>query len=216
MEKLDLRQRYQSLYAPSARQVSLVDVPALTFLMLDGAIEPGEAPGTSPAFAEATQALYGVSYALKFKARQRRDNPFDYAVMPLEGLWWIEEGTFDIARPGNWLWTLMILQPEPVTPEMVAEALSQARRKKPGPALDRLRFAPFQEGLCVQTLHVGPYAAEPATVARLEAFMAENGLRGRLGRGGKHHEIYLGDPRRADPARLKTILRHPVERIVGV
>lgn len=212
MEKLDLHKQYKHLYQPSARQVAVVDVPAFNFVMADGAIEPGQSPGTSPAFQDATQALYGLAYTLKFMSKLRKENPLDFSVMALEGLWWIESGIFDIRNPGNWKWTLMILQPEHVTAEMVAEALSQLRRKKPGPALDLLRFETFDEGLCAQVMHVGPYATEPATLDKMTAFLAENGLRDRVGLGGKHHEIYLGDPRKANPANLKTVLRHPVER----
>ena len=120
----------------------------------------------------------------------------------------MEDGRFDITRPGNWQWTAMIMQPDHVDQPMFQEALAQLRKKRPGPALDKLRLETFHEGLAVQTMHIGPYADEPATVTRMEAFAREHGYC----LCGKHHEIYLGDPRRADPARLKTVLRHPVER----
>ncbi len=212
MEKLDLRKEYQQLYQPSARQPAIVDVPAFNFLMADGANEPGVLPGDSPTFQEATQALYGLSYTLKFMSKLRKESPRDYTVMTLEGLWWIEQGEFDIRQPGNWKWTLMILQPAHITVQMVQEGLAQLRKKNPSPGLERLRFESFHEGLCVQMMHIGPYATEPATVDKLQACMTENGLRDRVGLGGKHHEIYLSDPRRSDPHRLKTVLRHPVER----
>ena len=213
MEKLDLRKQYKDLYQPSAKQVSVVKVPSFKFVMVDGAIEPGHAPGTSPSFQQALEALYGISYTLKFMSKLRQDNPVDYTVMALEGLWWIKDGEFDIRQPGNWLWTVMMMQPEHITPKMFRDALARLRDKKPSPALDQLHFETFREGLCVQIMHLGPYADEPATVDRLRAFAAENGLRDLVGRGGKHHEIYLGDPRRGDPAKLKTVLRHPVEKI---
>jgi hypothetical protein len=213
MEKLDLRKQYQQFYVPSAKQVVLVDIPAFNFVMIDGAIGPGQAPGSSPAFQEATQALYGIAYTLKFMSKLRKQDPIDYSVMALEGLWWIENGEFDIRNPTNWLWTIMIMQPGHVTAEMFQDGLAQLRKKKPSPAIERLRFVTFQEGLCVQVMHIGPYADEPATVDRLHAFMSQNGLRDRVGLGGKHHEIYLGDPRKGDPAKLKTVLRHPVEKI---
>jgi hypothetical protein len=129
--------------------------------------------------------------------------------MTLEGLWWVEGGEFDITHPGGWRWTAMILQPDHITPEMSLDALAQLRKKKPGPALDRLRLERFHEGLCLQIMHIGPYAAEPATIARMDVFAQENGYRKR----GVHHEIYLGDPRRGDPAKLKTVLRQPIERV---
>ena len=213
MEKLDLRLKYKNLYNPSAKAVSLVNVPALQFAMLDGAIEPDSAPGISPAFQEAVQALYGISYTLKFMSKRDKSNPIDYPVMALEGLWWISGGEFDIRKPGNWLWTVMIMQPDHITEEVFQEGLAQLKKKKPSPALEKLRLETFQEGLCVQVMHIGPYAAEPLTVDRMREFMAANGLQDCIGSGGKHHEIYMGDPRRADPEKLKTVLRHPVKSI---
>ncbi len=206
MEKLDLRKQYKSLYAPSAKKVELVNVPAFNFLCVDGAIEPSVMPGDSQSFKEAMQALYGAAYTLKFMSKLRPENPIDFTVMASEGLWWVEDGVFDITRADNWKYTLMILQPEHITAEMFAEALAQLRKKKPVPGLDRLCFRNFCEGPSIQILHVGPYAGEPATVAKMEAFAREQGL----AMQGMHHEIYLGDPLRADPSKLKTILRHPV------
>jgi len=209
MQKIDLRKELKHLYAPSAKQVQLVDVPELQFAMIDGAIEPGSEPGLSPAFAEALQALYGISYTLKFMAKQRAEDPIDYTVMGMEALWWVEDGCFDIAVKDNWFWTAMILQPDFVTPEMFADGLAQLRKKRgDSPALGKLRLERWREGLCVQIMHIGPYSDEPATVARMEAFAQERGYR----MAGKHHEIYLGDPRKAAPEKLKTVLRHPVER----
>ena len=214
MQKLDLKKDLKYLYLPSARKIEVVEVPAMNFVMIDGAIEPDQDPGTSPLFAENMQALYNAAYTLKFAAKLRKENPLDYPVMALEGLWWVEDGTFDIRKPGNWKYTVMIMQPDVVTPEMFKDAMAQIRKKKGDqPTFARLRLERFHEGLCVQTLHIGPYAAEPATVDRMQAFMQENELRDRVGLGGKHHEIYMGDPRRADPAKLKTVLRHPVQKV---
>ncbi len=213
MQKLDLKKDLKYLYAPSAKKVEVVDVPAFNFLMVDGAVEPGYAPGDSPLFQENMQAMYNAAYTLKFMVKQRKNDPVDYPVMALEGLWWVEDGTFDIRQPGNWKYTVMILEPDLVTGGLFDEMLAQLRRKKGDqPAFSRLRFDRFHEGLCVQTMHIGPYASEPATVERMQAFAQENGCRDRVGSGGKHHEIYLGDPRRADPAKLRTVLRHPVSR----
>jgi hypothetical protein len=218
METLDLKKQLKHLYMPSPKKIELVDVPRFQFLMIDGGIEPYEKPGSSPLFQENMGALYGAAYTLKFSAKFREENPFDYPVMASEGLWWVEDGFFDITQPGNWKYTLMIMQPDLVTAEMFADALAQLRKKKGDqPAFARLRLERFQEGLCVQTMHVGPYATEPATLERMRAFMAENNLRDRVGSavgpGGKHHEIYLGNPLRAAPEKLKTVLRHPVERV---
>lgn len=215
MEKLDLKKELKYLYVPSAKKIVGVNVPAMNFIMVDGTIEPGLAPGTSPLFAENMQALYNVAYTLKFTAKLRKADPVDYPVMALEGLWWVEDGTFDIQKPGNWKYTVMIMQPDLVTPVMFAEALAQIRKKKGDqPTFARLRLESFREGFCVQTMHIGPYATEPTTVEWMQAFMQENGYRDLVGLGGKHHEIYMGDPRRADPSKLKTVLRHPVEKIV--
>ena len=211
MKKLDLRKEFKSLYQPSAKKVEWVKVPKFKFIMIDGRIEKGKSPGTSPAFAEATQAMYGIAYTLKFASKQDKKNPIDYPVMALEGLWWVEDGFFDITKPGNWHWTVMIMQPDHITEAMFESALHKVVEKKgDSPALAKVRFEPFEEGLCAQTMHIGPYAAEPATVERMHSFMKENGYRDRVGLGGKHHEIYLGDPRKADPLKLKTVLRHPV------
>jgi hypothetical protein len=212
MEKLDLKKDLKYLYAPSAKKIEAVEVPAMNFVMIDGAIEPDQVPGTSPLFAENMQALYGAAYTLKFTAKLRKENPVEYPVMALEGLWWVEDGTFDIRKPGNWKYTVMMMQPDIVTAEFFAEALAQLRKKKGDqPAFARLRLERFCEGLCVQTMHIGPYATEPATVERMQTFMQENGYEDLVGLGGKHHEIYMGDPRRADPSKLKTVLRHPVK-----
>jgi hypothetical protein len=208
MAELDLRKKWKHLYKPSVGKVELVDVPELLFVMIDGRIEPGQAPGTSPAFAEAMGALYSASYTLKFMSKLRKKNPINYPVMALEGLWWIEDGRFDLSVKDNWLYTVMIMQPDHITPEMFAEALVQAGKRRPNPALSRLRLERFREGLCVQALHVGPYSSEPATVERMKGWAAEKGYV----LAGKHHEIYMGDPRRTSPEKLKTVLRHAVAR----
>lgn len=214
MKTLDLKKDLKYLYAPSAKKVEIVQVPALQFAMIDGAIEKGSEPGMSPSFAEATQALYSISYTLKFMLKKRKVNPIDYPVMALEGLWWVEDGIFDITIKDNWFYTLMILTPDVITQEVFAEGIEQVRKKKGDSAyLPKLRLAHFEEGLCVQTMHIGPYATEPATVESMRSFAQEHGYRDLVGSGGKHHEIYLGDPRKADPAKLKTVLRHPVEKI---
>ena len=209
MKKLDLRKEYKHLYRPSAKKVSLVDVPALQFVLVDDQIEPGLAPGTSPSFQEAMQALYSIAYTLKFMSKGREDDPIDYTVMALEALWWVEQGEFDITHPDNWRWTAMIMQPDHISQAMFLQAREQAQAKKPELDMGKLRFETFQEGLCMQIMHVGPYADEPATLAKMDGFARQEGYRLR----GKHHEIYLGDPRRADPAKLKTVLRHPIEAV---
>ena len=214
MKTLDLKKQYKYLYQPSAKKIEILNVPRLQFAMIDGAIEKGYEPGNSPAFQDATQVLYGISYTLKFTLKKRKTNAIDYSVMALEGLWWVEDGVFDITIKDNWFYTLMILQPEVINREIFEEAREQVRKKKgDSPAFSKLRLDTFEEGLCAQTMHIGPYATEPATIERMREFMKENGYRDMVGPKGKHHEIYMGDPRKADPAKLKTVLRHPVKKI---
>ena len=214
MKTLDLKKELKYLYMPSAKKPEILKVPKMQFAMIDGAIEKGKEPGNSPGFQEATQTLYSISYTLKFMLKKRKNNPIDYPVMALEGLWWVEDGFFDITVKDNWFYTLMILQPEVITKDVFAEGLEQVRKKKgDSPALSKLRLAHFEEGLCVQIMHIGPYATEPATIEKMRAFAAESGYRDRVGPSGKHHEIYMGDPRKATPEKLKTVLRHPLEKM---
>lgn len=208
MEKIDLRRELKPLYAPSAKQVEVVKVPRFNFVMVDGRIEAGQGPGTSAAFRAAMEAVYGVAFTLKFLSKRRPVNPIDYGVMALEGLWWVDSGQFDFGKPEPWNFTLMVMQPKHITAALVREAVRQVRAKRDSTALAGLRFEGFAEGLCLQMLHVGPYSAEPQTIEKMKAFARENGYAVR----GKHHEIYLGDPRRAKPEKLRTILRQPVEK----
>lgn len=209
MEKIDLKKKLAHLYNPSAKQVVMVEVPSFQFTMIDGEIEEGHAPGNSPSFQQAMEALYGIAYTLKFASKKREENPVDYTVMALEALWWVEDGEFDLGNPGNWKWTAMIMQPDHISLAMYAQGLEDLRSKKDNPALEKMRFETFQEGLSMQIMHIGPYAEEPASLAKMETFARENGYAYR----GRHHEIYLGDPRKAKPEKLKTILRHPVLKV---
>jgi len=203
MSKIDFKKVLKHLYRPSAREVSVVEVPPMNFLMIDGAGDPN----VSPAYQQAVEALFSLSYALKF--RVKRSKGVDYVVMPLEGLWWTDDpAQFSMSNKAIWKWTAMIMQPEFVTAEMVTEALDELRKKKALPALEKVRFETYREGLAVQIMHIGPYAAEEPTIARLHSFIRENGYE----LNGKHHEIYLSDPRRTAPEKLKTILRQPVRK----
>lgn len=212
MEIVDLRRQWRSLYQPKPGRYEVVDVPELPFLAIDGRIEPGSSPDTSPSFAADTAALYGLAYTIKFALRKRSDSPVDYPVMPLEGLWWITEGDFDLARPDNWHYSLMILVPDLVGAEEFADGVASMRKKRGDlPEFASLGLDRFTEGRCVQVMHVGPYATEPESLVALPDFLADAGLADLVGpAGGKHHEIYIGDPRKAAPEKLKTILRHPV------
>ncbi len=201
MSKLDLRKRLGPLY-DARSEPALVEVPAMSYLMIDGSGDPN-----AEGYQQATEALFALSYALKF-AIKKGGGP-DYGVLPLEGLWWVDDlAALDLQHRENWRWTSMIMQPDQVTAELVERTREEVRKKKQLPSLDRLRFETFEEGLAAQVLHIGPYADERPTIERLHRFVEDNGYELR----DKHHEIYLGDPRRAAPDRLRTILRHPVRK----
>lgn len=201
MEKIDLRKQLKAFYQASAKAVAEVEVPAFTFLMVDGQGDPN----TSPAYVEAVEALFTVSYTAKFMVKKGPTQQ-DYAVMPLEGLWWADDlAAFGRGDRASWRWTMMIMQPDFVPRALLEEAIATAARRKALPGLDRLRIERFAEGRCAQVLHVGPFTTEGPTIERLHAHIeAHSALRGR------HHEIYLSDIRRADPSRWKTILRQPM------
>jgi hypothetical protein len=202
MQKLDVVKERGELYGPPVEQVALVDVPVTAYLMVDGAGDPT----TSTEYAHAVEALYAVSYTAKF-AMKRGPDPIDFKVMPLEGLWWSEDMTdFTAGRRDSWRWTMMIAQPSMVTAGLIEDAIAEAGRKKELHALGRLRYETLDEGTCAQIMHLGPYSGEEPTIEKLHAFIAEHGYE----RRGKHHEIYLSDPRRTAPTRLKTIIRQPV------
>lgn len=200
MARIDLKRELKHLYSPSAKAVVEVDVPALRFLMIDGQGDPN----TTPAYAQAVEALFSVSYTAKFMVK--RATGIDYAVMPLEGLWWADDhAAFAANDRARWRWTMMILQPDVVEDAVLEAAITQVRDRKRLPAVHRLRLESFVEGRCAQVLHVGPFTEEGPTIERLHAFIAE---RGRL--AGKHHEIYLSDIRRAHPAKWRTVIRQPM------
>lgn len=201
MTRIDFRKDLAHLYRPSAREAALVEVPAMNFLMIDGAGDPN----ASGSYQQAVEALFSVAYAVKFKVKKTL--AIDYGVPPLEGLWWADDmAAFAAGDKARWKWTMMIMQPEFVHAAMVRETIVEVKEKKALPALAKLRFEKFSEGKSAQILHVGPFSAEGPTVARLHAFIASIG--GRL--SGKHHEIYLSDIRRADPSKWKTIIRQPL------
>lgn len=178
----------------------LVQVPALRFLCLDGHGDPN----TSQAYAAAVQALYSVSYAAKF-AVKKAGGP-EFKVSPLEGLWWAADmSTFLTGDKSEWDWTMMIRQPDAVTGDLVTRLADEVAANKSMPVAKELRLISFEEGAAAQVLHVGPYDTEGPTIARLHEFIQAQGFT----LDGRHHEIYLGDPRRSAPERLRTIIRQP-------
>ena len=203
MEKLDLKKQWKHLYQPTATAVTAVDVPALTYLMVDGQGDPH----TSPAYAQAIEALYSLSYTLKFTLK-KSPQPVDYGVMPLESLWWADDpGAFHRKDKSTWKWTAMILQPEFIGRRQVEAAFDEVRKKKNPVALDRVRLETMAEGTAAQILYVGPFADEGPTIQRIHDFIHAAGKE----LCGKHHEIYLSDPRRTAPEKLKTVIRQPMK-----
>jgi hypothetical protein len=202
MEKLDLRQQLKHLYQPPAKEVTQVDVPALNYLMLDGSGDPN----TSQAYRDGVQVLFNLSYTLKFMVK-KGVLAIDYSVLPLEGLWWAEDmSTFLTADKSRWQWTMLMMQPDFITPAMVAEAIQAVKRKSDPPLLKAVRLETLSEGLCAQIMHVGPFSAEGPTIERLHQYIADAGYQ----RRGKHHEIYLSDIRKAAPEKWRTVIRQPM------
>lgn len=199
--KRDLKRELRPFYDCSAAEVSEVIVPPADFLAIDGRGDPN----TAPAYALAVEALFSVAYTLKF-AVKKSALAIDDGVMPLEGLWWADDmAAFSVDAKADWQWTMMIRQPEFVTAAMVEQAKDEVMRRKRLPRAGAFELRRFDEGACVQIQHVGPFADEGPTVARLHEHLARNGRR----LAGKHHEIYLSDIRKAAPAKWRTIIRQP-------
>jgi hypothetical protein len=204
MEKIDFKKSMKALWQPPADRFSIIEVPRMRFAMVDGKGDPNVAQD----YRNAVQWLYSVSYALKFMSK--RELARDYAVPPLEGLWWADDmSTFLSRDKAAWSWTMMIMQPDWITQEMFAAAVDKAGGKLGKPPAT-LRLEDYEEGLSVQIMHVGSYDDEGPVLRRLhEEFLPENGLT----ETGHHHEIYLSDPRKVPPEKLKTVLRQPVGRV---
>ena len=202
MTKRDFKKELRNLYAPSVRKVERVDVPSLNFLMIDGQGDPN----TSPAYGDAVETLFSLSYTLKF-AIKKSPLALDYGVMPLEGLWWADDmSSFTTANRSDWKWTVMIMQPDFIGGDLVEQARDSLAAKKDLPGLAAVRFESFAEGPAAQIMHVGPFSAEGPTIEKVHLFIQESGLK----RSGKHHEIYLSDIRKADPVGWKTVIRQPM------
>ncbi|MEI7844750.1 MAG: GyrI-like domain-containing protein [Chloroflexota bacterium] len=203
MEILDLKKQLKEFYNAKPAPVFLT-VPPMQFIKIDGEGNPN----TSQDYSEVLQTLYTVAYTLKF--RVKKDLQIDYPVMALEGLWWTQDmSLFSVGSKDNWQWTMMISLPDMITQPLLDSAIDEARRKKDLPAIHRLRFETYTEGLSAQLMHIGPYSAETENIKKLHAFIQENGYNFD-GSIQKHHEIYLSDPNRTAPEKLKTIIRQPV------
>jgi hypothetical protein len=204
MEKIDFKKEWKELYQPSRSEWRLVNVPDLQYLMVDGHGDPN----TAVEYTQALEALYAVAYRLKFFSKKQGR---DYVVPPLEGLWWAENmDAFSAARnKSQWDWTMMIMTPDWITHPTFLQAQKGARDNKELPAARKLQLKTYREGLSVQILHLGSYDEEGPALAHLhQEWMPENGF----DFNGKHHEVYLNDPRKVAPDKLKTILRQPVRK----
>lgn len=212
MDKIDYKKSEKHLYLPKAPAIAAV--PEMVFFAVDGAGDPN----TSPAYAEALEILYGLSFTVKMSKMSgtQPEGYFEYVVPPLEGLWWTDNPAFDGKAPANkdeFHWTSLIRQPGFVNEDVFAWAVERLAEKKPTLPLAKARFLRWEEGLCAHVLHIGPYDAEPATIDRLSAYIAKQGYAPDFSDTRRHHEIYLGDPRRTAPEKLKTVVRHPVRKL---
>jgi hypothetical protein len=210
MNKLDLKLQLKEFYSIKAGLIKVVKVPPLKFLLIDGE----GYPGISQEYIDAMSTLYPICYKLKFIMKANRK---DYTVMPLEGLWWADDMSIftnpDPNKKNNWKWTAMILQPDFISENLLKEAIEELKAKeKPLPSIKKLRFETFEEGLSAQMLHIGPYSTEGPNIQKLHAHITdvEHGLFD--GYKHRHHEIYLSNPQRIKPERMKTIIRQPFSK----
>jgi hypothetical protein len=204
VEKIDLKLKFKELYTSKSGTFTKVMVPTLHFLMVDGSGDPN----TSKEYASAIETLYTLSYTLKFMSKEELGR--DYTVPPLEGLWWSNDmKDFESGNKGGWLWTAMIMLPDWIAPSLFEEGLDSVAKRKPAVDLTRVRREALTEGLSVQTLFIGPYSDEGPVISQLHnSYLPAHGLK----ESGKHHEIYLSDPRRTTPNKLRTIIRQPVSK----
>ena len=211
MEILDYKKAFKELYGPKT-EASVLEVPEMKFIQVDGKGNPNETDGE---YRKALELLYALAYAIKMapKSGNAPKDYFEYVVPPLEGLWWFEDGSENNAADKNkYCWTSMIRQPEFVTEEVFKFAVETVRKKK-GLDTAKARFVAFTEGLCIQCMHIGSYENEPETLAKMKEYALKNGLEFDLSDKRRHHEIYLGDPRKTDVSKRKTVLRYPVKKI---
>lgn len=208
MDKFDYKKEYKDLYQPSAKP-SVTDVPEMIFIAVDGKGDPN----TCEEYKTALELLYGLSFTIKMSKLNgtQPEGYFEYVVPPLEGLW-RQENTYgiDYSRKADFIWTSMIRQPEFVTPRVFEAAKAALAKKKPHLDVSKARLMKLTEGLCVQIMHKGPYDSEPESIEKLTRFAAENGYEQDFSESRLHHEIYLSDPRKCAPERLRTVIRHPI------
>jgi len=207
----DYKKEYKEFYAPKD-QPSIIEIPAMNFIAVRGKGNPNAEDGE---YAQALELLYGVAYTIKmsYKGSRQMEGYFEYVVPPLEGLWW-QEGIkgVDLTKKDTFCWISMIRLPEFVKKEDVDWAVKEASQKKKKD-FSKVEFFTYDEGLCVQCMHIGSYDEEITTVNHMDGFALENGYQLDINDNRHHHEIYLGDPRKTEPSKLKTVLRHPIRKI---
>lgn len=204
MQKIDFKKELKELYRPP-KEFVLVEVPEMQFLMVDGHGDPN----TAQEYQDALEALYAFAFKIKFNSKKQLEK--DYVVPPLEGLWWAQDmQTFTTSRDkSQWDWTMMIMTPDWIKEDLYVQTSAMLRDSKPLASLEKVRLEIYHEGLSVQIMHIGSYDDETPTLHALHhEFLPQHDL----AENGKHHEIYLSDPRRVPPEKLKTILRQPVRR----
>ncbi len=202
MPKRDLKKELRYLYHAPSKEAVLVDIPEMAYLMVDGEGDPN----TSQTFAEAIEALYSVAYTVKFMVRNGPE-AIDYGVMPLEALWWADDmSSFSDGDKSKWKWTVMIMQPDFVSSDLIEQSIAEVAKKKNPAALSLIRYERFTEGRCAQIMHIGPFSEEGPAIEKVHRFIDSIGTR-----SGRHHEIYLSDIRRAAPEKWKTIVRQPFD-----
>ncbi len=202
MEKLNLLKQMKDFYSAPINKVTFLKIPPLKYLMIDGEGDPN----TSQDYKDSLQALYSLAYTLKFAVK--KGNPsIDFKVMPLEGLWWVEDmNLFSVKNKKDWKWTMMILQPDLIKDVLFIEMREQVIRKKGLVLAHKIRLEQYIEGDCAQILHLGPYSAEGENIEKLHTMIIDHGYQLK----GKHHEIYLNTPLKTAPEKLKTIIRQPI------
>lgn len=205
----DFKKEYKAFYLPPASP-TLVEVPSMNYIAVRGSGNPNDEQG---AYKASLELLYGIAFTLKMSKMgdHRIAGYFDYVVPPLEGLWWSGQGEVDYMRKDDFRFISMIRLPDFVTREAFDWAVDEATRKKKKD-FSGVEFFPYEEGLCVQCMHIGPYDAEPATIEKMKRFVAQEGLSIAIDEQRRHHEIYLSDPRRTAADKLKTVIRYPVTR----
>ncbi len=205
---IDYKKTEKELYLPKSTP-SVIDVPRMTFITVDGKGDPN----TSAEYTAAVELLYGLSYTVKMGNK----SILEYVVPPLEGLWSVDDdfrgGGASISDKGKFIWTMIIRQPDFVTADIFEAAKITLAKKKPNLDISKAKLETITEGLCVQVMHIGSYDDEPATVAALDGFAIENSYAIDSDDTRRHHEIYISDPRKVAPEKLKTVLRHPIVRI---